>query len=74
MEVMCERCERLDVQVLKDRTNKLVLLVDKVARAVEIKEPDWEKRLEAVREWADNEIARQLMPKRKRRDEEANNA
>ncbi|OPY03530.1 MAG: hypothetical protein A4E60_00195 [Syntrophorhabdus sp. PtaB.Bin047] len=74
METMCERCERLDVQALKNRTNKLVLLVDKVARAVEIKEPDWEKRLEAVREWADNEIARQMMPKRKRREEEGNNA
>jgi hypothetical protein len=71
---MCERCERLDVQALKNRTNKLVLLVDKVARAVEIKEPDWEKRLEAVKEWADNEIALQMMPKRRRRDEEGNNA
>ncbi len=74
METMCERCERLDVQALKNRTNKLVLLVDKVARAVEIKEPDWEKRLEAVKEWADNEIALQMMPKRRRRDEEGNNA
>jgi|GEM_PF-6313138 hypothetical protein len=71
---MCERCKRLDVQMLKDRSNRLVLLVDRIARAVGIEEPDWEERLEAVREWADKEIARQMMPKRKRHDEEVKDA
>ena len=73
MESMCERCERLDTQMLKDRSNRLVLLVDRIARAVDIDEPDWEKRLAAVREWADKEIARSMIPKKKRHTEVGEN-
>ena len=67
---MCERCNRLDTQALKDRANRLVLLVDKIAHALNINETDWEKRLVEVRKWADGEIARQLVPKRKRQEAE----
>lgn len=70
METMCERCERLDVQVLKERSNRLILIVDKIARIEGIKEPNWEKRVKAVNDWADKEIARLLMSKRKQQTKE----
>ena len=69
MSEMCERCERRDVQMLNDRANRLVLLVDRIARAVGIDEQDWERRIQMVREWADDKIALSMLPKKKRREE-----
>ena len=68
MEEMCERCERRDFAVIHERYNKIVLLMDKVAKATGIEEPEWENRLAAIRQWADDKILMSMLPKKRKRE------
>ncbi len=62
----CEKCKNKDIRLLQDNFNNLYTTMNRVADALEIDEPDWEKRVKKINEWAKEIVRKRTEIKAKR--------